>query len=63
MRRRSGYGGEDCDPWQNAMNAPLIESTTLAAASLAMIRQLVSFNTTSRESNLTLIDQVSSPRA
>jgi acetylornithine deacetylase len=41
------------------MNAPLIESTKLSAASLAMIRQLVSFNTTSRESNLALIEWVS----
>ena len=40
------------------MNAPLNESTALSAASLAMIRQLVSFNTTSRESNLELIDWV-----
>jgi acetylornithine deacetylase len=40
------------------MNAPLIDSTSLSAASLAMIRQLVSFDTTSRESNLALIDWV-----
>ncbi len=40
------------------MNAPLIESSKLSAASLAMIRQLVSFDTTSRESNLELIDWV-----
>jgi len=41
------------------MNAPLIESAHLSASALAMIRQLVSFNTTSRESNLALIDWVS----
>lgn len=40
------------------MNAPLIESTKLSAAALAMIRQLVSFDTTSRESNLALIEWV-----
>jgi acetylornithine deacetylase len=40
------------------MNAPLDESTRLSAASLAMIRHLVSFDTTSRESNLALIDWV-----
>ena len=41
------------------MNSPLIESTGLSAASLAMIRHLVSFDTTSRESNLELIEWVS----
>lgn len=40
------------------MNAPMIDSAGLSAASLAMIRQLVSFNTTSRESNLALIEWV-----
>jgi acetylornithine deacetylase len=38
------------------MNAP--ESKQLSAPALAMIRQLVSFDTTSRESNLALIDWV-----
>jgi len=38
------------------MNAP--ESNRLSAASLEMIRQLVSFDTTSRESNMALIDWV-----
>ena len=38
------------------MNAP--ESKQLSAPSLAMIRQLVSFDTTSRESNMALIDWV-----
>jgi acetylornithine deacetylase len=40
------------------MNAPLPESTRLSSAALAMIRQLVSFDTTSRESNLALIEWV-----
>jgi acetylornithine deacetylase len=40
------------------MNAPLIESARVSAATLAMIRQLVSFDTTSRESNMVLIDWV-----
>src|SRR5678815_3320488 len=34
------------------------ESTRLSAPSLAMIRRLVSFDTTSRESNLALIDWI-----
>jgi acetylornithine deacetylase len=38
------------------MNAP--ESNRLSAASLTMIRRLVSFDTTSRESNMALIDWV-----
>ena len=40
------------------MRARSNESTRLSAASLAMIRHLVSFDTTSRESNLALIDWV-----
>ena len=40
------------------MNASSIESTRVSAATLAMIRQLVSFDTTSRESNMALIDWV-----
>ena len=39
------------------MNAPL-ESPQVCAASLAMIRRLVSFNTTSRDSHLALIEWV-----
>ncbi len=42
------------------MNAPLLETKHVSAPSLAMIRQLVSFDTTSRESNLALIDWVGS---
>jgi acetylornithine deacetylase len=42
------------------MNAPLIDTKQLSAPSLAMIRQLVSFDTTSRESNMALIDWVGS---
>ncbi len=40
------------------MNAPLPEPARPSAASLAMIRHLVAFDTTSRESNLALIDWV-----
>ena len=42
------------------MNAPLTDTKQLSAPSLAMIRQLVSFDTTSRESNMALIDWVGS---
>ena len=55
---RMANRGEDCDGWQNAMIVSMIESTQLSAASLGMIGQLVSFNTTSRESNLALIEWV-----
>ena len=40
------------------MNAPLTGSAQLSAASLEMIRRLVAFDTTSRESNLELIHWV-----
>jgi len=42
------------------MNAPLTDTKQLSAPSLAMIRQLVSFDTTSRESNMAFIDWVGS---
>jgi len=42
------------------MNAPLTDTKQLSAPSLAMIRQLVSFDTTSCESNMAFIDWVGS---